>query len=126
MQTKAASKIRENDCVLFRKRETVAVRRVAKVEHDETFATPGEGGDLYRVTFEEREGLAEIAEYAPHVEVDVLDEQDLAAVFTSTCELVKRFVDAAVPPVAASFEELSSLSEDKLREIIEHGKEAST
>lgn len=123
MKTATPSDLSKNDCVLFEYRRQKHIRRVTNVEHDERFANPGGGGDLYRVTFEPRFELPDSAEYPPTNEIVVLDESDLGDVMTSGFALVKLFVDAVMPDDAAfDAHALAENSAAELREIFENAK----
>lgn len=126
MQTTKPDQLHKNDCVVFTHKGEHMVRRIVSIEHDETFATPGGGGDLFVITFEEREGVPLRVECPPHVQFDRLTPEDLAAVMAAGLDLVRMFVEAAVPPIERGLDELAKLSEDQLREIIERGEATRT
>jgi hypothetical protein len=126
MKTVSPSKLREHDCVLFSHKGERAVRRIVKVEHDESFATPSGGGDLFALTFEKRDGVPLRIECSPHVKFDLLEPQDVAAVMSAGFALVEQFIEGAVPAIGKALDELSNLSDDQLREVIERGEATRT
>ncbi len=101
MKTIKASELKPNDCAAFEYKGTRTIRFVRAVKHDEGFATPSGGGDLYHVSFEPREGLPDSAEYPPHVDVEILDEHELGEIFGAACEVIGKFAEATMTPGTA-------------------------
>lgn len=120
MKIATPSDLTPNACVLFEYRGFKHIRRVVDVKHDESFANPGGGGDVYVVKFESRFLLPDSAEYPPTNEIAILDESDLGDVLAAGFDLVRIFAEVVAPPLTEAFGQLAELSPEQLREIFEH------